>query len=464
VSGPQPRRIVLITSNGRGLGHLSREIAIALAIGERAEVTLFSFSRGLPVVAQFGISAEFCPGQSSAWIPPESWHKYVERRFELFLAETRPEVVLFDGVAPYNGVINALRRQPSISAGWLRRGMWKSGPSDNQLLKAAAFDFVIEPGDIAGEDDRGPTAALASVRVPPVSLLEVVPALGRAEAAAALGLDPDRPALFIGLSSGLPGDPRHARRAAIERAMQHTDWQVGLVNSPLADHAKDDPANAVQINGVYPIVRYLTAFDAAISAAGYNSVHELIPARLPTLFIPTAARTDDQTARAASLARRRLALWAAGDDIHEIGLRVDDLLGDARDELVERLDGLPDDTLVGGAAAVADILTTDTPVGIRETGTDDWREPGFEGLVKRAISPRGVDLVRRVLGRSLSHPTQHTVSLDGEGGASQLLMSDELDSVRLADGQPVEHMVKGASASYRGARRDLMYEYYDLAR
>jgi hypothetical protein len=190
----------------------------------------------------------------------------------------------------------------------------------------------------------------------------------------------------------------------------------------------------------------------------------LIPARLPTLFIPTAARTDDQTARAASLARRRLALWAAGDNIHEIGLRVDDLLGDARDELVERLDGLPDDTLVGGAAAVADILTTDTPVGIRETGTDDWREPGFEGLVKRAISPRGVDLVRRVLGRSLSHPTQHTVSLDGEGGASQLLMSDELDSVRLADGQPVEHMVKGASASYRGARRDLMYEYYDLAR
>jgi hypothetical protein len=463
MSGRALRRIVLVTSNGRGLGHLSREIAIALAIGDRAEVIIFSFSQGLPVVTQFGIRAEFCPGQSSPWIPPERWHKYVEKRFELFLAETRPEVVLFDGVAPYNGVINALRRQPSISAGWLRRGMWKSGPSDNQLLKAAAFDFVIEPGDIAGEADKGPTADLASVRVPPVSLLEVVPALGRGEASAALGLDPDKPALLIGLSSGLPGDPRHARSAAIERALQHTDWQVGLVNSPLADHAKDDPASAVQINGVYPMVRYLTAFDAAISAAGYNSVHELIPARLPTLFIPTAARTDDQTARAASLARRRLALWAAGDDIHEIGLRVDDLLGDARDELVERLDELSDDTLVGGAAAVADIITTDTPVGIRETGTDDWREPGFEGLIKRAISPRGVELVRRVLGRSQSYPPQHPVSFDGVG-ASQLLMSDELESVHLAGIQPVEHMLAGASASYRGGRRDLIDEFYAMAR
>ena len=110
-------RVVLVTSNGWGLGHLSRELAIALAIGERAEVIMFSFSRGLPLAAQFGFRGEFCPGPDSPWVPYARWNRYVERRFELFLDETRPDVVMFDGVAPYIGVINALRRRPAISAG-----------------------------------------------------------------------------------------------------------------------------------------------------------------------------------------------------------------------------------------------------------------------------------------------------------------------------------------------------------
>jgi hypothetical protein len=468
MSGRVLRRIVLVTSNGWGLGHLSREIAIALAIGDRAEVTMFSFSRGLPLAAGFGISGEFCPGPDSPWIPQERWNDYVGERFELFVDETKPDVVLFDGVAPYIGVINALRKRPAISAGWLRRGMWRSGPTDAQLVKSSAFDFIIEPGDIAADADTGPTATLPAMRVPPVSLLEVVPTLERAEAAAALGLDPERPALLLGLGLGLPGDPVDARSAVIERALRHSDWQIGFITSPLADRVDDEAigptksgntSNLVPIESVYPLTRYYAAFDAAINAAGYNSVHELIPARVPTLFIPKlASRTDDQTARAAFLERRGLALTASQNDLAAIRRQVDNLLGDAHSGLVESLRAIPDSDLIGGAGAAADILVSGTPVGVRETGPGEWRQPGLRGLAKRAIPPGGVTLVRRILGRTTTRPLPVP-----EAGQQPLglLVSDDLESVSRSNRQPVEHMLKGASSSYGEARRDLIRQFYE---
>ncbi len=464
------RRIVLVSSNGWGLGHLSREIAIALAIGDRADITMFSFSRGLPLAAEFGIRGEFCPGPDSPWIPHEHWNRYVERRFDLFFDETMPDVVLFDGVAPYIGLINALRNRPSISAGWLRRGMWRSGPSNAQLTKSTAFDFIVEPGDIAADADTGPTADLPAMRVPPVSLLEVVPALDRAEAAVALGLDPERPALLLGLGLGLPGDPVDARSAVIERALRHSEWQVGFITSPLADRVEDtatDPAgsgdtsNLVPIEGVYPLTRYLAAFDAAINASGYNSVHELIPSRVPTLFIPKlASRTDDQTARAAFLERRGLALTASQDDLGEIQRQVDNLLGDARTGLVESLRAIPDGELIGGAAAAADILISSTPVGLRETDTGEWRQPGLKGWAKRAMPPAGVTLVRRILGRATTSPLPGDMSGDPGSKSIRPLVSDDPESVSRSNLEPVEHLLAGASSAYGEARHDLIRQFY----
>ena len=43
----------------------------------------------------------------------------------------------------------------------------------------------------------------------------------------------------------------------------------------------------------------ISAFDASIAAAGYNSFHETLAFRLPSAYVPnTATRTDDQLARA----------------------------------------------------------------------------------------------------------------------------------------------------------------------
>jgi UDP:flavonoid glycosyltransferase YjiC (YdhE family) len=465
VSSNERRHVTLVTSNGWGLGHLSRQLAVALAVGERADVTMFSFSRGLPLAEQFGIRSEYCPSHNSPWVPRERWNKYVESRFDALLSEVGTDVVLFDGVAPYPGIINALLDFPSISAGWLRRGMWLKGRREVQLTKSSAFDFVIEPGDIASAADHGPTAHLDSIRVPPVTLLEVIPMLGRNEAATGLGLDPGRPALLFGFGSGQPGDAVDARQAALEQALRHSDWQVGVVSSPLSSANPAGLSDGVALQGVYPLMRYLAAFDAAVSAAGYNSVHELVPAGIPSLFVPkSASQTDDQVARASYLADQDMALAAADHDLDQVRGQVDRLLGPDRDRLRTALAAQPRDTMLGGAQAVADILTNSPPTGVRETGRDEWRQPGVKGFVKRAIGPKGVELVQRSLGRVPRQPPRNTVSLSPSprDDVTQLIISQHLDDVTRSDNQPVEHVLAGTSSAYMNTRRELIDEFYEV--
>ena len=59
---------------------------------------------------------------------------------------------------------------------------------------------------------------------------------------------------------------------------------------------------------VFPISRYLRAFDFAVSAAGYNSFHELVGFAVPTVFLPSLTLLDDQPARARWAAEQGAAL------------------------------------------------------------------------------------------------------------------------------------------------------------
>ncbi len=457
----------MVTSNGWGLGHLSRALAIALAMEDSAEVTMFSFSRGLPLASQFEIKGEFCPGPSSAWVPRERWNLYVERRFGLFMSEVEPDVVLFDGVAPYFGILSALRDRPAVSAGWVRRGMWLPQRTKEQLAKAVAFDFVVEPGDLASAADRGPTPKLEAIRVAPVSLLDVVPMLDREDAAAELGLDPARPTLLCAVGSGQPGDMDQIRELILKRAGEHEEWQVGLVNSPLSSEDADHASGAIQLRGVYPLVRYLNAFDAAVSAAGYNSVHELIPAGVPTLLVPkSASKTDDQLSRASLLADRGMALMARDDDPDEVSRQVDALLGEGQGRLRASLVAADRATMTGGARQIAELVTGSPPTGIRDTERREIvPQRGIKGFLKRVVGPEGVRRVQRVLGREPEKPPRTAVSLSRDDTeVPWLLVTSDPDTVPRSAEHPVEHVLPDATAGYENRRRALLDDFYEIAR
>jgi hypothetical protein len=120
----------------------------------------------------------------------------------------------------------------------------------------------------------------------------------RAHAAARLGLNPARPAVLIQLGSGFNRDllsllDHIIKVLALEPGLQIAvaEWVNGSI--PLALWPD------VTILRGFPISQYLNAFDFCISAAGYNSFHELISFAVPTIFVANRhPAMDDQYGRA----------------------------------------------------------------------------------------------------------------------------------------------------------------------
>ena len=457
------RRVALVTSNGWGLGHLSRQLAVALALVPDSEVTVFSMSRGLSLIGSFGIRGEYCPGVDSPWIVGAEWDSYVRDRFMAYLEETSPDVVLFDGVAPYLGILRALRWHPEVKAGWLRRGMWQRGPNDGQLRKEAWFDFVIEPGDLAAEADNGPTAGLDAIRIPAISLLDVLEPYSRADACARLGLDPDKRALLITLGSGQPGESSNAAVSAVATALEATEWQVAVARSPIAPSDTRRPREGtIELPGVFPLAQYLAAFDAAIGAAGYNSVHEWLRSGVPSLLVPkSASKTDDQVARARFLSHRGLVLVADDDSPNDVISQTRRLLtDDVRSTLSLARIELDVDRRFGGAQAVAGVLS-DPPVGARSESP----QMGVRERLKAIIGPKGVDTIRRLRGRKPNRAKKTTVSMvtDTRPDVVSLLMTTDPHQIELTSTRPVEHLLEGSSGTYRDLRMRIVDDYYELA-
>ncbi len=164
--GPAGRpRILFTTSNGTGLGHLTRSMAIARRLADRAEPLFLTLSAAAPVVERMGFPVEFVP----AYGTPVSgndyrWSRRLRARLRAAIAEAEPAVIVFDGTHPYEALLGAL--PAGATAVWCRRPLWKRGSSRVPLGRAGAFDAVLEPGELAAAEDAGPTVALRDARPP----------------------------------------------------------------------------------------------------------------------------------------------------------------------------------------------------------------------------------------------------------------------------------------------------------
>jgi hypothetical protein len=104
----------------------------------------------------------------------------------------------------------------------------------------------------------------------------------------------------------------------------------------------------------FPLARVLHAFDAGVSATGYNGFHENLPACLPTVFISNIRGTDDQEARAQWGHDFGYAIRGNQAELHDITSAVKKLQDPAvREKLASKCKELPATT---GGAEIAKIL------------------------------------------------------------------------------------------------------------
>ncbi len=296
---PVPRTVMMMTSNGVGLGHLTRLLAIADTLPSDLEPVFFTLSKGVGLATDAGYRAEYRPFHRDTGVSTTAWNSALSVDLCEAMSYYGAGTFVFDGNMPYNGVLDALATLPDRKSIWVRRGFWTDAHAD-AILRQDHFDALIEPRDMADAYDVGPTtqhrqnAHLVSpiIRGTPGQLLP------RAEAKARLGLDPTARHVLFSLGSASNFDTSDLCAHLFDLLAGELDLRVAVLRSPLATDVIQSRPH-FDVISAYPIFPCLNAFDFAISACGYNTFHEHLAARLPTIFVPNeAAEMDQQIIRA----------------------------------------------------------------------------------------------------------------------------------------------------------------------
>jgi len=340
------------------MGHLARASAVALSLKDVANPIIVSMAGGIAEIPAFmGIRCEYIPGRDRLWMSREKWDQYLRDRLLALIEETDAKVLSFDGVVPYPGVIAARNANPDLKLVWVRRGLWQKKPQRFILgLQAKMMDTIVEPGDIARAYDFGPTSKRKdSTLTSPVSLFRKSDSLSRDDARKALGLDLHRPVALVQLGTG-DSDVNLKMTAALEGLLGWKDLQVILTKAPIDKNGNSLAPEGLDIKVAryFPLAKVLHAFDASICATGYNGVHELLPAQIPTVFVSNIRGTDDQEARARWCHDFGFALRANQADLADITKVVKQLQDpEVRARLSAKCAELPSTT---GGQEIADIL------------------------------------------------------------------------------------------------------------
>lgn len=381
MTGARPAQALFATSNGFGLGHVTRCMAIARRLPDDVEPIIFTLSEALPIVRGQGYLAEYFSSRDADDETSAQWNARLALRIGDLLDAYDPGVVVFDGTYPYAGMLPVLRRsgRPRV---WCRRGMWRAGEGRANLMFEPEFDAILQPGEVAAAVDAGVTArgGRRVTRVPPILLCDESELLPREEAAERAGLDPGRVNVLMqpGWENEVFGP---SATLCIERLSRDPRVQVVVAVSPLRSRAVPLPDGVTRVS-TYPLASVLRAFDFSISGAGYNIYHELIAYGLPCLLVPNAGTPlDDQVARArfaeqAGVGRSWESRTEADLDRHLAALLDDD----ARAEMSRRARGL---RFENGAPAAADLVARLALEGTRSSGVS-----GASGAEKRRSEAR----------------------------------------------------------------------------
>uniref|UniRef100_UPI0040495B44 glycosyltransferase n=1 Tax=Candidatus Planktophila sp. TaxID=2175601 RepID=UPI0040495B44 len=451
--------IILATSNGVGMGHLARASALAISLKEIANPIIVSMAGGIAEIPGFmDIRCEYIPGKDRMWMSREKWDIYLRDRLLALVEETNAKVLTFDGVVPYPGVIAAKNSNPNLKLVWVRRGLWQKKPQRYVLgLQSAMMDKIIEPGDVARAYDFGPTSTRKdAVLTSPVSLFRKADAMSREDARKALGLDQNRPTVLVQLGTG-DSDVNEKMTAALSGLLGWRDLQVILTKAPVDKNGNSLAPEGLDLKVVryFPLANVLHAFDAGICATGYNGVHELLPAQVPTVFVSNIRGTDDQEARAKWCNDFGFALRADQADHEDITSKVKMLQDPAiRARLSAKCAELPETS--GGdeiAAMLYKLAVGEKPKGaqnltfIRLT-IQERLNRGLRNIANLGL--RRIAIIYRILN---PHIVTQMVRVENPIFGSQTT-SSELHQLIKGDVR-FEHIISGASDVYRKRREEI---------
>lgn len=132
------------------------------------------------------------------------------------------------------------------------------------------------------------------------------------------------------------------------------DIHIVITKSPLAK-GEEFSGDNITVVEKYPMIEYMPAFDCAISAAGYNTFHELLYAGVPTSFIPKKRGYDDQELMVIQAQEKNMCLHLDEDLIEEkLNSQINTLLEKGKELSINAKANVP----INGAILAAEVLNS----------------------------------------------------------------------------------------------------------
>ena len=308
---PAAGGLVFMPTNGVGLGHAQRCALIARAIPRtRARPVFAAFPSCMPLVKSYGFDVMPLVGRSN--LHAQTHEHDLANYLRIRALTSGARTLVFDGTYVFDSVYRTVL-ETGVRGAWIRRGLWQESQDNSIALdREKAFDRVIVPHEAFEELNTAYSRGDQVFAVGPiVQKLDLSPAARedmRRGLAERYQRRFDRLAVSL-LGAGVAADRGMQIQALCGMFERRRDTLHLVLVWP---NAALEPSwfgwRHTRVVRTRHAGVLAAAADLAISAAGYNSYHEALYNRVPTIFVPqTGAFMDDQRARARAARDRGLA-------------------------------------------------------------------------------------------------------------------------------------------------------------
>lgn len=326
---PRGARLIFLPTNGNGLGHARRSILVAQELPQPRQVAFAAFPSCIPMIRTAGFDALPLVSKSPAH---DAGHANdLVNYMRLGRALRSGDRLVFDGGYVFDSIYRTVLEK-GLAATWIRRGLWQAGQiTPAALYRESAFAQVIVPEEAFPELNRDMSFGQNLHKVGPIVAGKPEREAGAMRVMLRDRLQREFSELVVTMLGGGVAADRTAQLQLLSALFARRPdclhliliWPGSTVHPALYSWKNTvvcQTRNAVDI---------AAAADLVISAAGYNSFHEVLYHQLPTIFVPQMAGfMDDQERRAQAASERGLAVTVAAEDLllleREVGFFLDD--------------------------------------------------------------------------------------------------------------------------------------------
>lgn len=311
------KRILFLPTNGSGLGHARRSTLIAREMQPGAYETVFAaFPSCVPMIRAAG--HDFLPLVSKSGVHAADHANDLVNYMRLRRTLREGDRLVFDGGYVFDSIHRTILEK-RLEATWVRRGLWQAGQiTPAALHREGAFAQVIVPEEAFAELNTDLSFGRHVHKVGPI----VGDPPGRDPATTRATLRERLPREFDELVVTMLGGGVAADRTAQMQLLSALfERRKGCLHLILIwPGSTVPPALYGWKNTVVCQTRnadgFAAAADLVVSAAGYNSFHEVLYHGLPAIFVPQMAGfMDDQDRRARAASDRGLAVTVAAEEL-----------------------------------------------------------------------------------------------------------------------------------------------------